>query len=140
MVALPFLTSSHLPFLPVQNKRIFAEPFSGCLSSRVNAPCTSPLSINIVRYHTVPDHIEERQSDFTLVNSLHVGMSPIPLPAPLLDGPPALVEPKKGPVFVLLRLVRVLDTLFFLLAVPADFTRLLRVLELPLRPPLWPRP
>lgn len=67
-------------------------------------------------------------------------MSPIPLPVPLLDGPPALVEARKGPVFVLLRLVRVLDTLFFLLAVPADFTRLLRVLELPLRVPLWPRP
>jgi hypothetical protein len=61
-------------------------------------------------------------------------------PAPFLDGPPALFEPKVDPEFELPLLVRVLDPLFFFPAEPVDFALLPRPVKLLPLPPLWPRP
>ena len=65
-------------------------------------------------------------------------------PAPFLDGPPALFEPKVDLELELPLLVRVLDPLFFFPAGPVDFTFLPRPAKLlplaPLRPGPLTRP
>ena len=68
-------------------------------------------------------------------NSCHVGISPIPPPAPLLDGPAPLLELREDLVFELPLLVRALDTLLFLPATPAGFARTPRLLVLRNLPP-----
>jgi hypothetical protein len=71
-------------------------------------------------------------------------MSPMAPPAPFLDGPPALFEPKVDLELELPLLVRVLDPLFFFPAGPVDFTLLPRPAKLlplaPLRPGTLTRP
>jgi len=67
-------------------------------------------------------------------------MSPMAPPAPLLDEPPVLFEPKFDPEFELPLLVRVLDPLLFFPAGPVDFALLPRTVKLLPLPPPRPRP
>src|SRR5271168_1351657 len=106
-------------------------PLSSTLRQTAASPLTEQRGVKCQHNNT---------NSSCLSKSDYVGMSPIAPPAPFLDGPPALFEPKVDPEFELPLLVRVLDPLFFFPAGPVDFALLPRPVRLLPLPPPRPRP
>jgi hypothetical protein len=102
-----------------------------------------PLSLTLRQTATAPlteqkvVKCQHNKTDSSCLSKFdYVGMSPMAPPAPFLDGPPDLFEPKVDFELELPLLVRVLDPFLFFPAGPVDFALLPRLGKpLPLPPP-----